>query len=66
LTKYTQQDIKKVFLMGIEHKLQIDYQKTLPTVDTDIGIPIITIPIYNWVKHLYNVVPSQAPRLSST
>ncbi len=47
LKKYTQKDIKKVFLIGIGHRLQIDYQKTLPTVVTDIRIPIITIPIYN-------------------
>ena len=33
--------------MGIEQKLQIDYQKTLQTLGTDIRIPIITIPIYN-------------------
>jgi len=33
--------------MGIGHKLKIDYQKTLPTVVTDIRIPIITISIYN-------------------
>jgi hypothetical protein len=31
--------------MEIDHKLQIDYQQTLRTSDTDISIPIITIPI---------------------
>ena len=35
-----------MYLIEVEHKLQIDYQKTLRTLDTDIHTPIITIPIY--------------------
>ncbi len=38
-------DIKKVFLIEVEHKLQIDYQQTLQIIEKDNRIHLITIPI---------------------
>jgi hypothetical protein len=37
--------LKSVFLIEVEHKLQIDYQQTLRKTENDNRIPLITIPI---------------------
>jgi hypothetical protein len=42
---FIQRDIKKAFLIEVEHKLQIEYQQTLRKTENDNQIPLITIPI---------------------
>jgi hypothetical protein len=42
---FTHRDIKKVLLIAIDHKLQVDYPQTLEKNETDNRILLITIPI---------------------
>ena len=42
---FIQRDIKKGFLLAVEHRIQIDYQQTLRKTENGNRIPLITIPI---------------------
>jgi hypothetical protein len=42
---FIHRDIKKVLLIAIEHKLQIEYRQTLRINENNNRIPLVTIPI---------------------